>query len=241
MWRARYPRLPISLEYWTLFILRCTDLYYCHYTFVCLCRRIQTESLPKIRLRMHDWMEYYDYKMFTRVLWWFVMKFAPLTCVFRCATCKQGRYIWKWVDTPESRHIVCLIFSRDWDKSEAVNTLRIKMDSLLATTNIENRDEYPGERIPRAEQLLKEFPQKLNVILSASWTVSMVIVKNPTKFQPFFFIFYAIIYVNIYLMKRSNLEDFSIVTCIPEKNKTYEKIWIQVLFFIESFKGVGLP
>jgi len=40
-------------------------------------------------------------------------KFAPLTCAFWCLTCKQGRYSWKRVDTPENWHSVCLIFGRD--------------------------------------------------------------------------------------------------------------------------------
>jgi len=55
-------------------------------------------------------MEYYDFKVFTHVLWQFTTKFAPLTCVFRCATFEQGRYILKRVQTPESWHTVCLIF-----------------------------------------------------------------------------------------------------------------------------------
>jgi len=32
------------------------------------------------------WMEYYDFKVFTCVLWRFTTKFAPLTRVFRCVT-----------------------------------------------------------------------------------------------------------------------------------------------------------
>jgi len=39
-------------------------------------------------------------------------KFAPLTRVFWCATCKQGWHSWKQVDTPESWHMVCFIFAR---------------------------------------------------------------------------------------------------------------------------------
>jgi len=35
-------------------------------------------------------MEYYDFKVFTSVLWQFMTKFAPFTRVFRRATCKQG-------------------------------------------------------------------------------------------------------------------------------------------------------
>jgi len=34
----------------------------------------------------------YDFKVFTRVLRQLMTKFAPLTCVFRCPTCKQGQY-----------------------------------------------------------------------------------------------------------------------------------------------------
>jgi len=53
----------------------------------------------KIRLCMHVWMEYYDCKVFTRVLWLFTTKFATLMRVFQCATCKQGQYTWKRVET----------------------------------------------------------------------------------------------------------------------------------------------
>jgi len=55
-------------------------------------------------------MEYYDFKVFTGVLCRFTMKFAPSTRVFQCPTCKQRRYTWKQVDTPESWHTVSLIF-----------------------------------------------------------------------------------------------------------------------------------
>jgi len=47
----------------------------------------------KVRLCKHVWMEYNDFKMFTRVLWRFTMKFAPLSRVFRCVN--RG-------DTPET-------------------------------------------------------------------------------------------------------------------------------------------
>jgi len=46
-------------------------------------------SLQKIRLCIHVWMEYCDFKVFTCVLWQFTMKFAPLACV-------------NWGNTPES-------------------------------------------------------------------------------------------------------------------------------------------
>jgi len=61
---------------------------------------------------MHVWMEYNYFKVFKCVLWWFTTKFAPLTRVFRCGTCKQGRHTWKRVDTLESWPTVCLIFGR---------------------------------------------------------------------------------------------------------------------------------
>jgi len=69
-------------------------------------------SLPKIRLCMRVLMEYYDFKVFTRVLWQFMTKFAALTDVCRCAMCKQGWYTWKQLDTSESWHTLCLIFGR---------------------------------------------------------------------------------------------------------------------------------
>jgi len=59
-------------------------------------------ALPKMALWKHVWMEYCDFKVFARVLWQFMTKFAPLAFVFRCAMCKQGWYNWKRVDTPES-------------------------------------------------------------------------------------------------------------------------------------------
>jgi len=46
-------------------------------------------------------MERYNFKVFTIVLWQLTTNFAPLTRVFQCAMCKQGR-----VDTPESWHTV---------------------------------------------------------------------------------------------------------------------------------------
>jgi len=67
-------------------------------------------SQPKIRLCKHVWMESYDFKVLTYLLWKFMTKFAPLTFVVWCATYKQGWYTWKRVDTPKSRHAVCLIF-----------------------------------------------------------------------------------------------------------------------------------
>jgi len=47
-------------------------------------------------------MEYHDFKVFIHILWRFLTKFVPFTSDFRCATCKQRQYTWKWVDTPES-------------------------------------------------------------------------------------------------------------------------------------------
>jgi len=47
------------------------------------------------------------FKVFYGGLW------QNLHHVFRCATCKQGRYTWKRVGTSESWHTVCLIFGRD--------------------------------------------------------------------------------------------------------------------------------
>jgi len=49
-------------------------------------------------------MEYYDFKVFAHVSWQFMTKFAPWTCLFRCATAhietgaiylKAGGYTWK--------------------------------------------------------------------------------------------------------------------------------------------------
>jgi len=53
-------------------------------------------------------MEHYDIKVFTGVLCWFTTKFAPLKRVYWSATCKQGQYTRKRLDTPESWHAVCL-------------------------------------------------------------------------------------------------------------------------------------
>jgi len=51
---------------------------------------------PKIWLCKHIWMKYNDFKVFTHFLWRFKTKFAPLTHVFQCAKCRQGRYTWKF-------------------------------------------------------------------------------------------------------------------------------------------------
>jgi len=52
-------------------------------------------------------MQYYDFKVFTRVLWQFTEKFSGVPLVNRCDT-PESR-----VDAPESCHTVCLISGRD--------------------------------------------------------------------------------------------------------------------------------
>jgi len=79
--------------------------------------------LPKVRLCKQVWMEYYNFKVITPVLWQFMMKmmkFAPLTLVLWCAKCKQGQYTWKRVDAPESWHTVCLICSLSLEKFQII-------------------------------------------------------------------------------------------------------------------------
>jgi len=52
-----------------------------------------------------------------------MIKFAPLTHVLWCATCKQGRYTWRRVDTPESWHTVCLIFGSERTQKRVLTTI----------------------------------------------------------------------------------------------------------------------
>jgi len=73
---------------------------------------VSNHSWQKKRLCKLVWMEYYDFNVFTRILCRFTTKFPPLTYVFRWPTCKQGRYTWRLVDTPDGWHTVCHIISR---------------------------------------------------------------------------------------------------------------------------------
>jgi len=66
-------------------------------------------SWSKIWLCKHIWMEHYDLKVFTCVLWQFTTKFATLTRVFGFAMCKQGQYTWNRVDTPENWHTILFL------------------------------------------------------------------------------------------------------------------------------------
>jgi len=55
-------------------------------------KRINTTAKNKAALACLN--EYYDFKAFTRVLWQFMTKFAPSTCVFWCARCNTPESGW---------------------------------------------------------------------------------------------------------------------------------------------------
>jgi len=58
-------------------------------------------------------MEYYDFKVFTQVLWGFKTKICTIgTYILVVPRVNRGKKCITWVDTPKSWHKVCLIFGR---------------------------------------------------------------------------------------------------------------------------------
>jgi len=80
--------------------------------------------------------------VFSRVLWRFTTKFAPLAHVFRCATVNRGETGKTGVDTPESWHSVCLTFGRDLVSNYFEEPRRPKRGMTL--TNPSRKLDYNG-------------------------------------------------------------------------------------------------
>jgi len=96
-------------------------------------------------------MEYYDFKVFTRVLWQFTAKFAPLTCVNRGETPASG-----WIHLKVG--IQCVLLRWGQDPKEEFSQRYLDLHSSVSTTGL--KAHYNGCRISvymanRGQRLLR--------------------------------------------------------------------------------------